>query len=165
MDIEDLERIQEIYNQAVRAKFSTAHTTPLSMGERMDWFRKHDPEQYPVYVWEEEGEVAGWISFSPYREGRMALRSTAEISYYVHRDYHRRGIGTRLMEFAISRCPELRFKTLIAILLEPNRASIALLEKFGFSLWGSMPSVAEIDGKEYDHLYYGLRLKNDKRNG
>jgi L-amino acid N-acyltransferase YncA len=158
LNANDLAAVNEIYNQAVASKFSTAHTEPLSMEERMDWFREHDPDQYPVYIREENGMVAGWISFSPYRKGRQALRSTAEISCYVHRDYHRQGIGSTLLEYAIERAPGLKFKSLIAILLEPNIASIGLLKKFGFEKWGDMPALAEIDGGEYNHQYYGLHL-------
>jgi phosphinothricin acetyltransferase len=154
----DLEAVNEIYTQAVDAKFSTAHTEPLSMGEWAEWFRRHDPDRYPVFVWEENNQVTGWISFSPYREGRKALQSTAEISYYVHPDHHRRGIGSALLEHAIQIAPDYEFKTLIAILLEPNIASIALLEKSGFMLWGDMPGIAEIDGRKYNHQYYGLHI-------
>ena len=154
----DLASINEIYNQAVASKFSTAHTHPISMDERREWFGEHDPNRYPVFVWDESGQVSGWLSFSPYRKGRTALQSTAEISYYVHTLHHRRGIGTGLLKFALSIAPGLGFKTLIAILLEPNTASIDLLAKFGFELWGDVPRVAEIDGGEYNHQYYGLRI-------
>jgi len=158
LHFDDLAAVNEIYNQAVAAKFSTAHTEPITMEERMAWFREHNREHYPVYVWEENGVVAGWISFSPYRKGRKALQSAAEISYYVHSGFQRRGIGSALLEYAISRAEGLKFKTLIAILLEPNTASVALLEKSGFEKWGNMPGVAEIDGGQYNHQYYGLRL-------
>ncbi len=158
MNATDLEAINEIYNQAVSLKFSTAHTEAISMEERLAWFEDHDPDHFPVYVWEENGLVTGWISFSPYRKGRKALQSTAEISYYVDSGYHRRGIGSGLLEHAITMAPQLKFKTLIAILLEPNTASIALLKKFGFQLWGDMPAIAEIDGGKYNHQYFGLHI-------
>ena len=159
LNINDLAAVNDIYNQAIETKFSTAHTEPIPMEKRMAWFREYDRVHYPVYVWEENNVVAGWLSFSPYREGRQALRSAAEISYYVHTGYHRRGIGSALLEYAINRAPELKFKTLIAILLEPNIASIALLKKAGFEKWGDMPSVADINGGEYNHQYYGLRIE------
>jgi phosphinothricin acetyltransferase len=158
MRAEDLPAINDIYNQAVQLKFSTAHTDPISMKERHAWFREHEPEHYPGFVWDEEGVVLGWLSFSPYRPGRKALQAVAEISYYVHTDHHRSGIGTGLLGFAIRKAPELKFNTLIAILLEPNLPSIRLLRKFGFDLWGDIPLAAMIDGKEYNHQYYGLRI-------
>jgi len=142
----------------VSAKFSTAHTQSITMEERIDWFREHDPDQFPVFVREEKDVVTGWIAFSPYRKGRKALGTTAEISYYVHSQYHRKGIASSLLEYAINAAPAFRFKTLIAILLDPNTPSIALLENFGFEKWGEMPGIAEIEGGEYNHLYYGLRI-------
>ena len=32
-------------------------------------------------------------------------------------------------------------------------------KKFGFEEWGRMPQTVEIDGKLYDHCYYGLKLE------
>ncbi len=55
-------------------------------------------------------------------------------------------------------CPSLEIKTLFAILLDDNDASVKLLERFGFERWGHMPAVANFDGREVGHLYYGLRL-------
>lgn len=159
MNESDLPAINEIYNQAVAMKFSTAHIDPIPMDERMEWYHEHDPDHFPVYVWQESEQVYGWFSFSPYRKGRAALQSTAEISYYVHTRHLHRGIGTGLMKYGLSKAPLLGFKTLIAILLEPNIASIVLLKKFGFEIWGDVPRVAEIDGGEYNHQYYGLRIE------
>jgi phosphinothricin acetyltransferase len=160
MKRDDLPAINEIYNQAVALKFSTAHTDPISMEDRQSWFMEHNQGEYPVFVWQEGDQVCGWLSFSPYRKGRKALQSTAEISYYVHTAYHNRGIGSSLLEFALKEAPGFGFKTLIAILLEPNTASVALLKKFGFKRWGNVPKVAEIDGGEYNHQFYGIRLYN-----
>ena len=157
----DLAAINEIYNQAVASKFSTAHTHPISMDERREWFGEHDPNKYPVFVWHESEQVNGWFSFSPYRKGRTALQSTAEISYYVHTATPSPGNWHRTFKICPVDAPGLGFKTLIAILLEPNTASIVLLNKFGFELWGDMPRVAEIDGGEYNHQYYGLRITDE----
>jgi phosphinothricin acetyltransferase len=159
----DLQAVNEIYNQAVDLKFSTAHTRPVSMEYRREWFRDHDPDNFPVLVWDENSQVIAWFSFSPYRKGRPALQSTAEISYYVHTGHHNRGIGSRMMEYALELAPRKGFKNLIAILLDPNTASISLLKKYGFELWGDMPSIAEIDGGQYNHQYYGLRLTSLKK--
>lgn len=159
----DLKAIDGIYCQAIEAKISTAHTDPLLRKAWLDWFREHDPENFPVFVGEADKVVAGWISFSPYRKGRQALRYTAEISYYVHSDFHRRGLATELMQHAILTAPSLGFKVLIAIIMEPNTASVALLRKFKFELWGSMPGILEVEGNNYDHQYYGLHLSPVKR--
>ncbi len=155
---EDLAAINHIYNQVIPYEMSTADTVPYTMEERVEWFRRYDRIKYPVIVADTGKEVAGYFSFSPYRPRRLAMRHTAEISYFVDEKYRQKGIGSALTEYAISKAPECKIKTLIAILLAHNEASIQLLKKFGFIEWGRMPGVADFNGKERDHLYYGLKI-------
>ena len=98
------------------------------------------------------------MSFSSYRPGRGAFRHTAEISYYVDAAHHKQGVASELIARSIERCAALGFKTLIAILLADNQASIALLVKFGFQQWAHLPNIADIDGREVGHVFYGLRV-------
>jgi len=157
-NFEDLEAINVIYNQAVNAGFQTADLEHTSLDERKEWFLFHSPEKYPVYVMEKEGGVIAWLSLSPYRKGRKALESVAEICHYIHEDFQSQGIGSSFMNFAIEEARKFEFKNLVAILLSFNHRSIQLLEKFQFTQWGAMPNIAHIEGQEVDHLYYGLRL-------
>ena len=154
----DLGAANEIYNQAVRSQYQTAETEETSLGYRQSWFEEHRSGIYPVFVAEDLGEVVGWVSLSEYRKGRKALRYASEVSFYIRKDKQGQGIGTQLLKFVIERAREISIKTLIAILLEPNTASIRLLEKFDFQKWGDMPNVAEFDGLECNHQYYGLRI-------
>jgi phosphinothricin acetyltransferase len=154
----DIASINEIYNQAVKEKHQTATLKPLSFEQQKTWFISHNIEKYPIFILEKENIVAGWCSLSAYRKGRQALSSLAEISYYFHSDYQGLGLGTQLMEFALVTAPKYGFKNLVAILFGHNKASIGLLEKFGFKLWGNLPQTVEIEGTLYDHCYYGLKL-------
>ena len=157
----DLEAVNEIYNQAVRSKYQTAETAETSLDSRQSWYEEHLTDPYHVFVAVDRGEIVGWISLSEYRKGRRALRFTSEVSFYLRKDWQGRGIGSLLLDYAISRAREMGLKTLIAILLEPNIPSIRLLEKFSFKLWGDMPNVAEFDGIECNHQFYGLRISID----
>jgi phosphinothricin acetyltransferase len=87
------------------------------------------------------------------------LRHTVEISYYVDVDHRRKGLASALVRAMIELCPPLEIRTLFAILLDDNLASIKLLESFGFEEWGSLPRVADFDGREVGQLYYGLRVR------
>jgi phosphinothricin acetyltransferase len=122
------------------------------------WFEEHRPEKHPIFVAEVEGGVVGWCSLSTYRPGRAALRFTAEISYYIAIPYHRQGIGTALIEHALAACASLGIRHVFAIVLESNQASLKLLQKMGFERWGYLPRVADFDGKEVGHLYYGRHV-------
>jgi phosphinothricin acetyltransferase len=156
--ITDLPAIVEIYNQAIPSKQSTGDTQPVRVADRQAWFEGHLPDEHPIFVAEVDGQVAGWCSLSAYRPGRAALRFTAEISYYIAPAYHRQGLGTALIERAMAACPTLQIRHLFAIVLEGNEGSRKLLEKMGFEKWGYLPRVADFDGKELGHLYYGRHL-------
>lgn len=156
--IEDLPRINDIYRQAVEERFCTAHLSPVSMEERALWFSSHSSGRYPVYVFDEGEGLSGWLSLGPYRANRQALAHVAEVSYYVDNECRGRGIGSTLLQHAIDAAPAFGITVLVAILLSKNPASIALLEKFGFVRWGSMPGIAKIGTETADHLYMGLKL-------
>ena len=156
---EDLARIMVIYNQAIAAGQKTADTVPVTIEERKQWFDEHPSNHYPVLVAEKNGEVVGYLTISAYRPGRMALRHTAEVSFYVDFAYHRQGIGSQLLEHAIEMCPSLEIKNLFAILMETNTASIEKLKKYGFKQWAHLPQVADYDGVEIGQLYFGLRIE------
>jgi len=83
------------------------------------------------------------------------LRRTAEISYYVRAADRGRGVATALVQHAIDQAPRLGKHVLFGILLERNDASIRLLKKCGFELWGRLPDVALIEGELVSHVYYG----------
>jgi len=155
---EDLPAINSIYNQAVRQRYCTAHLEPVSMEWRGQWYDKHDPDHHPVFVADSGNRVLAWISLGAYRSGRQALAHVAEVSYYVDEHERGKGIGTHLMEHAIKVAPDYDFTVLIAILLNKNPASIALLRRYGFSEWGAMPGIAIIEGQTADHIYYGLKI-------
>lgn len=154
---DDLTQINTIYNQAVEEQL-TADTVPLSEAAREQWFAAHDSCTYPVFVCEINGEVIGWLSFSKYRPGRAALQHTAEISYYIHRNYRQKGVGTALIQFAVQQAAHYGFKNLLAIVLEWNTGSIRLLQQCGFEQWGYLPKLADFNGAICGHLYFGINL-------
>jgi L-amino acid N-acyltransferase YncA len=156
---EDLKKIVEIYNQAISAGQRTADTMPMSIEDRLQWFEEHTPDKYPILIEEKDSLVIGYLTISAYRPGRAALRHTAEVSFYVHFDHHRQGVASRLLQHAIDLCPSLQIKSLFAILMESNTASIQQLKKFGFEQWAHLPRVADYDGVEVGQLYYGLRVE------
>ena len=156
----DLDDIVDIYNQAIKVGRCTADTEPFSSDQRIMWFNNHKPEKFPLLVAKDKNTLLGYLTISPYREGRKAVQHTAEVSYYVHYGYHRKGVATHLMNYALELCPSLNIKHLIAILVGSNQGSIGLLEKYGFECWGCFPKIVEFGDDRIDHLYYGFTLKN-----
>ncbi len=152
-----LPAIVDIYNEAIQKSFVTADLTPYTVEEKQEWFMKHD-DQHPIFVVVDQDSVVGWYSLTAYREGRAALSGVREISYYVNCRQQRKGIGSLMLSHAIRLAGGLGVEHLIAIVLERNLPSIALLQKFDFAQWGFLPEVANFNGERCGHLYFGRSM-------
>ena len=157
-NISDLPFIVDIYNQAIKANDATGDLTEFTIEQRLDWFNKFDNETYPIYIVEIANKVIGYCTISPYRPGREAMSSVAEISYYIDYSYHNQGIGTSILKYAISDCNRIGKENLLAILLDINTKSVGILEKFNFKLWGHFPNIIVTKIGKCGHLIYGLRI-------
>jgi len=155
----ELEALVNIYNQAIRSGVATGHTEEFTRQRRWGWYRSHDKFNYPIYVMKLNKEIIGYGTLSPYREGRQAMRSVAEVSFFLAEAFQGKGYGSILLEKIINGCPRVKIKTLIAILLDINEPSIRLLEKFGFERWGHFPGIVEFPDKTCGQLIYGKKME------
>ena len=153
----DLGAIVEILNQSAGTG-ANARLAPVTVESREAWFAAHSPEAFPLWVAEAEGAVVGWCSLSAWRGGREALRGAAEVSYYVDRAHYRRGIATALVRHALEAAPGLRLHTLLAVGLETNAASEALLLREGFERWGLLPEIARFGESRAGQWIYGRHI-------
>jgi L-amino acid N-acyltransferase YncA len=153
----DLDAIVAIYNASIPGRLATADTEPVSTESRRAWLRDRDTARYPLWVFERDGRVVGWLSFSRFY-GRPAYAATAEVGIYVDPAAHRAGVATQLMEHALARAPALGLRTFLGFVFAHNERSVALCRKFGFAEWGRLPRVAVLDGVERDLLILGLRV-------
>jgi len=154
---DDLPAIVAIYNSTIATRLSTADTVAVSVASRMEWFKQHTPDKRPLIVHEEGGQIVAWVSFQSFY-GRPAYDHTAEISIYISPEYRSQGLGRQLLGEAIEMTGALEIKTLLGFVFAHNEPSLRLFESFGFELWGNLPDVAEMDGKEYSLSILGKRV-------
>lgn len=154
----DLPAIVRIYNSTIPSRRSTADTEPVTVEQRLAWFRNRDWARRPIWIMEDDKEMTGWLSFGLFYNGRPAYHATAEISVYVSQRHRRRGIGRRLVQKAIDCSPTLGLKRLTAGVQGHNKPSIKLFQGLGFERWAQFPGVAELDGIERDLLVMGLKI-------
>jgi len=153
----DLPAIVEIHNAAIASHISTAQLEPVTVEGRRQWFRAHSPAQYPIWVAELEGAIAGWLSFREFLP-RCAYRGTVEIRLYVSEKFRRRGVGKRLLQEAIARGPQLGIHSLVGLIFGHNEPSIALFRVARFERWGLLPGVAYVDETPRDLTIFGRHL-------
>lgn len=156
--IDDLATIVAIYNAAVPGRMATADLTPVSVESRRQWFNEHSPGSRPLWVLEEAGAIAGWLSLQAFHV-RPAYHATAEVSVYVAPEAQRKGYAHKLVARAIDRAQVFKITTLLALIFGHNEPSLALFRSFGFETWGHLHRVAELDGIERDVIILGRRVE------
>lgn len=158
---DDLPAIVDIYNTSIPGRLATADTEPVTVEQRLPWFREFDPARRPLWVAEElQGGVAGWLSLRSFY-GRPAYRATVEIGLYVAPAAQGRGLGAQLLGHALRAAPKLGIRTILAFVFAHNAPSVRLFERAGFLRWGLLPRVAELDGVERDLAILGLRVREE----
>ena len=154
---DDLASIVEIYNSSIPGRSATADLEPVSLDSRREWFSKHRADRHPLWVFDRNSKVVGWLSLAPFY-GRPAYSATAEMSVYVAPEYHRQGIAAALLSEALARAPSLGLRAVLGFLFAHNLPSLNLFHKFGFQDWGHLPEVAELDGVRRDVLILGCQV-------
>src|SRR5687768_781773 len=103
---DDLSAVVAIYNASIAGRMATADTAPVTVESRAEWFRAFDPASRPLWILEQDGQVAGWLGLRSFY-GRPAYHRTVESAVYVSPEHRRRGVARRLLGHAIGLCPSL----------------------------------------------------------
>ena len=154
--LDDFVTINEIYNHYVLNSTCTFHLEPVTDEERLEWL-SHHTERYPVTVVESDGIVVGWASLSQFRP-RPAYANTVESSVYIHRDFHRRGLGKLLMTDLVERAKQLKHRSIIAGAEASQTASIRLHQDLGFTKVAYYQEVGFKFGEWHDTVFFQLML-------
>jgi L-amino acid N-acyltransferase YncA len=150
-NLNDLEAITEIYNDAIINTVATFDTQPKTIKEQMEWFRSHD-SKHPILVLEEESKIIGFASLSEWSD-RCAYSDTAEISLYIKKEYREKGFGKKLLETILDEGKRVGIHSIIARIAEGNAISVHLFESSDFNHVGILKEVGHKFGKLLDvHL-------------
>ena len=152
----DLADINAIYNYYVAHSTCIWTTQPCSESERKAWYDEHGPTM-PVLVAESDGQIVGWGALGSFRAAYTAA-GTLEDSIYVHHDYRRQKIGSRLLAALIEAARELRLRSILANISADQTPSIRLHEKFGFQQVAHLRDVGQKFSQRFDAVYLQLRL-------
>jgi len=147
-ELQDLEAITDIYNEAVRNTAATFDTQPKTTAQQREWFDKHD-EKHPVIVACDGDNIVGWASLSAYSD-RCAYAATTEASIYIRAGERGKGVGRKLSVALLKAGKEAGLHTVILRIAEGNDASIKLAASLGFKQIGVMEEVGIKFGKTLD---------------
>jgi L-amino acid N-acyltransferase len=154
---EDLAKMLEIYNDAVRTTTAVWNETARTEQEQREWLESKRTHSLPVLVAEQQGELLGFCTYGPFRAW-SGYRFTVENSIYVHRDYRRRGVARDLLNALITHARAQKLHTMIAGIEAENLASLQLHEAAGFMKAAHLHEVGYKFNRWLDLILMELRL-------
>ena len=153
----DAAGVQAIYAPIVRDTAISFEIDPPSvweMARRIDFTL----ERLPYLVYEDGGEIGGYVYASRHKE-RGAYRWSVDVTVYVHEKLRRSGVGRVLYGelFALLRLQG--YCRAYAGITLPNAGSVRLHESLGFTPIGVYRSVGHKLGDWHDVGWWELELQ------
>ncbi|MGD8415022.1 MAG: GNAT family N-acetyltransferase [Candidatus Latescibacterota bacterium] len=146
----------EIYAPVVRDTIISFETEVPSL-EEFTRRIEDTTADYPWLVFETGGRVAAYAYARRHRE-RAAYRWCVEVSVFVAREHHRRGIGRRLYNELLDILTRQGIANAYAGIAQPNPASVAFHEAMGFEPVGVYRRVGYKLGAWRDVGWWARRL-------
>ena len=150
--------IARIYGYAVRDSVATFDVTDPP---RSYWAEKLASDELGdhVIVVEDAATVVGYAYSTRFRP-RPAYSSTRETSVYLAPDTVGQGLGRLTYSHLLSQLRADGIHCAVAVVAEPNPASVALHESLGFELVGILREVGRKFDRWVDTRWYQLRLES-----
>jgi phosphinothricin acetyltransferase len=114
-------------------------------------------EHHAWLVLVEGPRVVGYAYAASWRT-RPGYRYACEVSVYLAAERRSAGGGRLLLEHLLRRVVDLGFRTVLAVMGEPNPASAALHRSLGFEHVGTLPAIGYKFDTWHDVSLFSLRL-------
>jgi phosphinothricin acetyltransferase len=157
--IEDLHQLNDLYNHYVLHSHVTFDVRPVTMAERVEWFRHYrEAGRHRVLVAMAGARVLGFASTSPYRP-REAYETSVETTVYLAPDATGMRLGSRLYAELFRAIEGEDLHRAIGGVALPNEASVALHRRFGFTQVAHFTEQGRKFGRYWDVVYFEKPLR------
>jgi phosphinothricin acetyltransferase len=153
----DFPSIKEIYDWYIENSTATFHTEPIQLKELQEFIFINHP-LYKSFLIFSGQEIAGYCYFTYYKK-RQAYDRTAEVTLYLKREFHHKGIGRAALDYMEAIAKEIGLKNLLGIITGENHGSIALFEKSGYTKCAHFKNVGEKFDRILDVVAYQKELQ------
>jgi phosphinothricin acetyltransferase len=144
---DDLPAIVGILNYAIMNSNATLTAQPTSLAERMRWFERFSSAgPHRLLVARRGNRVLGYAAGQPYRD-HEGFRETVEVSIALDVRSRGQGVGTALYRTLFECLADEPVHVVLAGIVLPNDASIALHRKRGFTEVGIFHEYAVKNGE------------------
>ena len=136
----DFPGLVAIYNEVIASSTAIYASEPVTLGNRLEWWRTRVAQGYPVLVAADASGVTGFASFGDFRTW-PGYRFTVEHSVHVRADCRGQGVGTQLLTALLPRAAACNKHIMIGGVDAANSASIRFHERQGFTQVGHLREV------------------------
>ena len=157
---DDLPALTAIYNHYIIHTTITFDVQPFEPEVRRAWFDDHAStgRHRLLVAADADGTALGYATTSRWRP-RAAYDTTVESSVYCRADAVGRGIGTRLYTALFDALAGEDVHRILAGIGQPNPASVALHQRFGFRQVGVFSGVGRKFGTYWDVEWFERPLQ------
>jgi len=158
--LDDLPSLTEIHNYYVINTHITFDVQPFDPEQRRSWFNDHsDGRRYRLLVADDPARgVLGYACTGRFRN-KDAYDTTVEASVACRPDAIGRGLGKVLYAALFEAIADQDVHRIVAGIAQPNLASNALHQRFGFKIIGTFSQVGRKFDKYWDVLWMERPLK------
>ena len=158
--LDDLQALTDIYNYYIVNTAITFDLQTFTANTRRAWFDEHNrPGPHRLFVaTDNSGTCLGYASSSQWRQ-KPAYNATVETSVYCHPNALARGTGTALYAALFAALEHEDVHAVVAGMTLPNKASLALHERFGFRPVGVFHAVGRKFEKYWDVAWFERPLR------
>src|SRR5437016_3301448 len=151
---EDLHQLNDLYNHYVLHSHVTFDVRPVTMAERVEWFRHYrETGRHRVLVAVAGARVLGFASTSPYQP-RGAYETSVATTVYLAPDATGMRLGSRLYAGLFRAIEGEDLHRAIGGVALPNEASVARHRSFGFTQVAHFTEQGRKFGKYWDVVYF-----------
>jgi 2-haloacid dehalogenase len=149
----DAEQLIAIYNHYVMTGGATFDLDPVPVDRAAEFFEHYGATgPHRLLVATIDGRVAGYATSGQLRS-RPAYDASVEVTVYLAPDAGGRGIGSMLYQQLLADLAAEGLHRALAVIAQPNPASVALHRRFGFTDVGVMHEVGRKHGRWWDVLW------------
>jgi len=111
---------------------------------------------YPSYVIKDNNRIIGFCMLRPYNPFPV-FKETAEITYFIHKDYTGKGIGLMALGILEESARKMGIKKVMADISSENARSIKFHQNNGFEVCGIFSDV----GKKFDKHFSVIWMEKE----
>ncbi|MBV6322461.1 GNAT family N-acetyltransferase [Duganella violaceipulchra] len=154
----DADAIAAIYNESVNDGGHSpvlAASEPAEMDRLIRECRRHG---WPSWVLLNGDDIIAWSQIRPIAWGPEVCHRTGDLSLYVRRDWHGRGVAMQVVRNVYREAQRHGFDAITCWILGGNRKSLMVARAFRMARWGCLPRAALNGDREDDVVIYGVRF-------